>query len=259
MRAHHWKDQRGAEPTPQAASGAPDPDRRLQPEWRPSPHPLPAAESGKASRRQAFTPKGWAGLGRRVALAAAAGWLGACGGGPPVRVAVPFNPAEARARLTPGDNEIVGAAVMRLASGGVVSCAGEHVTLFPATAYAREWARLTYTTVEPSVFSPPGFAYRARKDGPAPVQTEQAFLNASRSVACDADGRFSIGQVGSGDYYAVARMAWQQPYWDRLKFFYGTEYFDLEGTVMQRVRLSSGERKTLNFQWTAQNTRYSLW
>ncbi|MFM8443361.1 MAG: hypothetical protein ACKN9W_08470 [Methylococcus sp.] len=193
-------------------------------------------------------------------MLAVCGLLAGCAGPPAVRIGVPFDANQARVRLTPGANQIVGNALMWLSSGGVISCAGEQATLYPVTPYAREWARLTYESVEHNRrVTPPNFAYRPRSAGPTGLEVDPAFLETSRSVSCDADGRFSFDRVGDGDYYLVARIAWQAHIFDEHNYFHGKSYLDYEGSVMKKVSVRDGQKATVSMQWSVPNSRFNLW
>ncbi len=187
--------------------------------------------------------------------------LGGCGGKPLVRVAVPFDPVQARKRLEPGTTQIAGSALLWLSTGGVISCAGETATLYPATAYAREWARLTYDTVEPGKATPQGFAYRPKDEDAANggVVVDPSFLEIGHTVPCDGDGHFHFERVGDGEFYLVARIVWQPHIWDEHHFFYGNRYHSREGTVMKKIRVHGGEKVTASLRWSVPNSRYNLW
>lgn len=198
-------------------------------------------------------------LARPTAILLGVWLLGACAGRSPGAITVPFEPARARAMLAPGNNRIVGRALLWLSSGGVISCAGETATLYPATRYAQEWARLTYETIEPGKQQPPDFAYRPKSEGPVKFSVEPAFLDTSHSVACNDDGHFSFENVGNGDYYVVARIAWQRHIWDEYNFFFGREYLAMEGTVLKKVHVRGAEKAMVNMMWSAPNSRFNFW
>lgn len=185
--------------------------------------------------------------------------LEACGGPQLVRISPPFNPAAARKMLEPGTNQIAGTALMWLSSGGVISCAGDSATLYPATPYAREWARLTYETVEPTNARPQGFHYRSKEDGPSNVAVDPSFLETGRTVACDGDGHFIFDRVADGEFYLVAHIVWQHHIWDEYGFFYGKQYHSREGTVMKKIRVQGGQKVTASLKWSVPNSRYDLW
>lgn len=186
-------------------------------------------------------------------------WLAGCGGPSVARLGVPFDADQARAMLAPGSNQIVGNALMWLSSGGVISCAGDRATLYPATRYAREWARLTHETVEHSRITPPNFAYRPRSAGPTGLQVDPVFLETSRSVPCDADGRFRFDNVGDGEYYLVASIVWQAHIYDEHNFFHGKSYLDYEGAVMKKIQVRGGQKAVVGMQWSVPNSRFNLW
>ena len=192
------------------------------------------------------------------------GWLAlacltACTAPAPTRVPATFDPIQARRQLEPGSNEITGSAVLWLSSGGVVSCAGESVWLYPVTHYAREWARLNYDTVERRKSSPPDFSYRPQAAGPAGLVVDPAFESSRRGGSCDADGHFDFTAVGDGEYFVVASIVWQRDIWDEHTFFHGSQYSDLNGTVMKRVRVQGGQKATVAMKWTVPSARYNFW
>jgi hypothetical protein len=185
--------------------------------------------------------------------------LGACGAPQLVRLSPPFDSVKARRMLEPGTNQIVGTALMWLSSGGVISCASDSVTLFPATPYAREWARLTYETVEPGTARPQGFYYRSNEDGSANLAVDPSFLETGRTVSCDGDGHFVFDKVGDGEFYLVAHIVWQHHIWDEYGFFYGKQYQSREGTVMKKIRVQGGQKVTASLKWSVPNSRFDLW
>lgn len=199
---------------------------------------------------------------RRGAIGAclAIGLLAGCASQPPAPITVAFDRARARSQLAPGNNEISGIALLWLSSGGVVSCAGEYATLYPATAYAREWARRVYEPVElERRLAPPDFFYRPDSQGAGGPAVDTAFLETSRAVSCDADGHFHFGSVADGEYYLVAKIVWQPHLWDEHNFYYGNRYHDLAGSVMKKIRVRGGQKATANLKWSVPNSRWNLW
>lgn len=221
---------------------------------------MPGAGWVESTVSRWFSGRGGVIAWRWIGMVLAFGGLWGCATPTTARIGVPFDANQARARLAPGSNQIVGNAMMWLSSGGVISCAGEQATLYPVTRYAREWARLTYDTVElGNRVTPPNFAYRPRSAGPTGLQVDPAFLETSRSVSCDADGRFSFDRVGDGDYYLVARIAWQAHIYDEHHYFHGKGYLDYEGTVMKKVTVREGQKAMVGMQWSVPNSRFNLW
>jgi hypothetical protein len=160
--------------------------------------------------------------------------------------------------LEPGNNQIAGAAVLWLSSGGIVSCAGKTARLYPATPYAREWARLTYETADTGKAAPQGFDYRQIRERPSGLVVNQSFLDASRSTNCDADGMFLFEHVADGDYFLEADIAWQKHIWDQHHFYYGNDYHKLDGSVLRRIHVSGGKRMTVDLRWSVPNSRWTF-
>lgn len=186
--------------------------------------------------------------------------LAGCASAPPrVQINVPFDRARAEQMLAPGENQIAGAAVLWLSSGGIVSCAGKTARLYPATPYAREWARLTYERADTGKAAPQGFDYRQTREGPTGVMVNQGFLDASRSTKCDADGMFLFERVADGDYFLEADIAWQEQIWDQQHFYYGNDYHKLDGSVLQRIHVAGGKRMTVDMRWSVPNGRWTFW
>ena len=183
-----------------------------------------------------------------------------CASAPPrVPINVPFDRAQAERMLAPGDNQIAGAAVLWLSSGGIVSCAGKTARLYPDTAYAREWARLTYANADTGKAAPQGFEYRQTREGPGVVAVNPAFLDASRSTNCDADGMFLFEHVADGNYFLEADIAWQKQIWDQHHFYFGNDYHKLDGSVLQRIHVVGGKRMTVDMRWSVPNGRWTFW
>lgn len=185
--------------------------------------------------------------------------LAGCATPAPVTIAVPFDQVRANTLLEPGTGQIHGTALIWLSTGAVISCAGENVTLYPATRYANEWVRLNYDGVPPAKLQPSDVSYRSRKAGPAPAVALPSFLAASRSTHCDNDNHFQFDQVSDGEFYVVAHLVWQQQIWDEVSFFYGNKYYDREGTVLKKVRVHGGQVANADMKWSSPNSRFNIW
>lgn len=86
---------------------------------------------------------------------------------------------------------------MRQQGGGVVTCAGNTVTLVPATRYAQERFAVIYggargTSTPPPVFSPDPASYMAL----------------TKTTRCNAQGAFSFDQVADGNFFVVTTVLW---------------------------------------------------
>ena len=108
-----------------------------------------------------------------------------------------FDPEEVSFIHEDGPNTIEGQAFLRQRGGGVVTCAGNTVYLFPAGAYARERVQNIYGTVARPA--------RARAVPDTPDPRYLAFL---RETRCDAQGDFSFDRLADGRYFVGTRIVW---------------------------------------------------
>lgn len=101
--------------------------------------------------------------------------------------------------VAPGRNTITGSAVVRQAGGGVVTCAGEQVTLTPATAYANRRVQIVYgagTIARPYIQVPPF----------SPDVPE--YYKFRRTTTCNAQGFFKFENVADGDFILQTPVVW---------------------------------------------------
>lgn len=170
-----------------------------------------------------------------------------------------FNAAKARMLLEPGSNAVAGKVLLRLSSGGALTCGGGVVRLIPITPYAEEWAELTYYQQPAPPGTPPELAYLPKMPKPSKeVQASHVFLATTRQVACDRDGQFRMDQIADGDYFLEAQLVWQQDIYDELHFFHGRNYFSKEGTVLKRFHVQGGKVLFLDLQWNVTNRRFNF-
>lgn len=187
------------------------------------------------------------------------GVLAGCASGVKPQAIAPFDAAQAKKGLSPGANSIHGAAYLWLSTGGLLSCAGESATLYPATAYARQWAKAVYQDVENGKAQPPDFFYRPANEEPHQFPVDSAFLAHARTVACDPEGQFSFENVADGDFFVVAKLVWQRHVFDEHSYFYGKRYHDFEGSVIRPVHVQGGIPTKAKMTWSVPNTRLGLW
>lgn len=108
-----------------------------------------------------------------------------------------FDEAQASELLKPGTNVVRGSGFMRQQGGGVVTCAGNVVTLIPATRYAQERMAAIYGAGRVSsdrkiTFSPEVSAYRSL----------------TLTTRCNAQGGFAFERVADGDFFVVTTVSW---------------------------------------------------
>ena len=144
-----------------------------------------------------------------------------------------FDPKEAAVINERGANVIEGQAFLRQRGGGVVTCAGETVTLVPATSYAEERIRQIYGSANGGV--------RFWWDGLEFAETDPRYYRMVREEICDATGDFRFDDVADGDYYVTTGVSWEVP----VNVYYSSTQ---GGTLARRVQVAYGqiERVILN-------------
>lgn len=128
-----------------------------------------------------------------------------------IEISSEFDSMAAQSQIEPGKGYISGTAFMRQRGGGVVTCAGNNVTLVPSTAYARERLAHIYQStptsdktsvrdVRESIINPQQFM-------PSPI----AYKNLVKETICDAQGNFEFTDIKDGDYFIVTSVYWETP------------------------------------------------
>lgn len=137
-----------------------------------------------------------------------------------------FDAEAARAQLRPGTGSVDGSALIRQSGGGVVTCAGVRVSLFPDNAYARERMSIIFGSTDS------GF-YRLANVGKnsQPAGSDPDYMAIIREAVCDPQGKFSFSNLAPGSYFITTSVVWQIP----------GRVFPEGGHLMRRVELSDGE------------------
>lgn len=112
-----------------------------------------------------------------------------------------FNEEEAKNLLKDGTNTIQGNAFMRQSGGGVVTCAGNNVILFPETDYAKERMNVMYGNNELGFNS----YYRQIKFEP----NYEVFAKVTKITKCNSQGNFKFEKIADGTFYVVTSVLWQ--------------------------------------------------
>jgi hypothetical protein len=94
--------------------------------------------------------------------------------------------------MRPGTGTVEGQGFMRQQGGGVVRCAGEEVTIVPATPYFRE-----YTDIVRSGGIPKDL-----------MRLRSIHSGAVRRSTCDADGKFKFDRLPAGKWIVSTRVIW---------------------------------------------------
>lgn len=108
--------------------------------------------------------------------------------------------------LAPGKNTIRGSALMRQVGGGTVTCAGEEVTLIPATYYAEERMQNIFgnTTGKAKSFQ------EIMVEGKAVfVNDDPDYRKLTKKTICDPQGFFNFEKVADGEFFVATRISWK--------------------------------------------------
>ncbi|CUB04086.1 hypothetical protein [Marinomonas fungiae] len=127
-----------------------------------------------------------------------------------------------------GTNTITGNAFLRQRGGGVVTCAGENITLYPVTDYSSERMQYLYGSTKHGYNSAASLNTRLIDFSSTP----DSYFTMTRSTICDSDGRFKLTEVPDGEYFVTATVLWV------VKNTQG-------GYLMEKVSVSGGEIKDL--------------
>ena len=111
-----------------------------------------------------------------------------------------FDLAEVEFINEQGTNAVNGSAFIRQRGGGVVTCAGNEVSLIPKGSYSTERMERLYGAT-----TTPGYNQRPSSVVPPPVE---GYLLALRSTTCDVDGRFEFPNIAAGYYFVVTEVSW---------------------------------------------------
>lgn len=116
-----------------------------------------------------------------------------CATAPPVAVSTPYDPAAHAHYAAAGSGSIKGQGFLRQQGGGVVTCAGSQVMLFPATPYFRE-------------------AIGILRSGRGVLPLTYAAQQLRKLATCDAQGNFQFGSVASGNWFVATEVKWTVGY-----------------------------------------------
>jgi hypothetical protein len=106
--------------------------------------------------------------------------------------------------LEPGTNSIRGSALIRQQGGGVVTCAGQSVTLMPVADIAREWSGHLFGSTSGGYAS--NYVVAAKKFNNTDWST------VAKTTLCDAQGNFRFDRVADGEFYVFTSITWTVGY-----------------------------------------------
>jgi len=111
-----------------------------------------------------------------------------------------YNPEEVSWFDQQGVGTITGNAFIRKQDGGIVSCAGQRVTLVPKSSYADERMEFIYQSLE-SGHNTSRFIDEA----------DSRYMQSILTTVCDVDGRFKFKSLPAGSYYVTSAVWWGDP------------------------------------------------
>ncbi|MDD2944035.1 MAG: hypothetical protein PHC51_13850 [bacterium] len=126
--------------------------------------------------------------------------LASCAAPPVVSSGAPFDRPSAEALLRKGSNVITGSAFLRQQGGGIVTCAGQNVSLIPATDYGRRVFVALYGT---STEQARNIVHNVRIEPPS-----DEFGQLLKKTQCDAQGGFSFEDVADGEFFIETTVTW---------------------------------------------------
>jgi hypothetical protein len=148
-------------------------------------------------------------------------------------ISTKFDKETAEKQMRPGKNTLKGSALFRQAGGGIVTCAGNTVSLFPYSNYARERMTGLYLNEKG------GVNYVLPQSDPAAPErsytsSDPAYDALVENTQCNTQGFFTFNNLADGDYYVVTHILWRV---DR--------YTTQGGYLMKKVHISGGETKEI--------------
>lgn len=131
-----------------------------------------------------------------------------------------------------GGNNITGNALLKQQGGGIVTCAGNEVALFPKTNYSTEYVQ--------DMFSENQYLYGYFTNGKGYKQSTNWVMNPysdSKTTICDSQGNFEFQNLADGTYYVVTVVSWSIP------SRYGSD--SQGGNLIQEIELKNNSTKRI--------------
>ena len=127
----------------------------------------------------------------------------------------------ARKLISKGNNKIKGSALIRQSGGGVVTCAGNQVSLIPKTEYSTERMLILYRNTNKG--------YKSLYDQSKPASRDAHYDQLMIKKLCDGQGYFNFKNVADGEFYIVTGVSWR------------VGYDSYGGSLMKSVKVNGGE------------------
>jgi len=159
--------------------------------------------------------------------------LTACATAPQYTGTASFDSEEVSWFNEQGTNTIEGSAFVRQNNGGVVTCAGGRVDIFPAGRYASD--RIAH------LYGPGATGFNVRRGGNLP-DADPEYLHTQKNVHCDVEGKFTVNDLPDGAYFLTTTVNWNT-------YTYGGIFGPIAhaqgGNLMARVVVQGGETKSI--------------
>ena len=140
-----------------------------------------------------------------------------------------FDADEAAHFLKKGNNTIKGSALIRQRGGGIVTCAGNRVTLIPYTKYSAERIGKLYGNTTGGAHSYTNIEF---------INDPPDYTRLTRNTKCNAQGFFTFTDVANGIFFVVTSALWEVPI---------SQYTSSQqgGALMRQVEVINGETKEI--------------
>lgn len=142
----------------------------------------------------------------------------------PYTLTASFQEAEFKPYAAPGPAQIAGQAFLKTVGGDVKTCAGNRVSLVPATSYNAE--ALQHASAQLS----------------NPDERVKSF---TKSTICDAEGRFEIDRLAARKWYVVTNVSWGVPQVEDGMFGPIVVTDQQGGFLMQQIDLKPGKNSII--------------
>lgn len=167
------------------------------------------------------------------AIAAALALSGCVTAAPPIQIMSTFSSSEVAWFKEKGTGSIKASALLRQNGGGVVTCAGREMTLFPESAYANERMFAIYKSNTRGYYGYQSFMGTVMNTLNMPEPPPE-YRATSTNKVCDPQGFATFSNLPAGNYYIVTEVAWSVPNGQYSSSVQG-------GMLMQKVTLGEGE------------------
>ncbi|WP_143735975.1 hypothetical protein [Methyloprofundus sedimenti] len=120
---------------------------------------------------------------------------------------------------TQGSNTVTGQAFLRQRGGGVVTCAGNTVIMYPNNLY-----------------------FLAKRNGSPEVEINDESSFMEKSTQCDATGNFEFSNIQNGEWVIETTVGWDVPEIIRIGYYYSIHTNRQGGLMRKEITVRSNEK-----------------